>query len=602
MNISRFMKILVTGGSGFVGSILIKKLLLSGYKINCLDTKNSINIKHKNLKFFKSSVMDTKKLNTATKNVQMVIHLAASMGVRNTDQNFIDCLDVNILGTKYVLEAARKNNVKHFIFTSSSEIYGDQKKFPIYENFETKNKSVYAISKSAAEAYVKGYSQKHKINYNIIRFFNVYGPGQKNNFVIAKFIETASNNKTLKVYGNGNQIRSFCHVSDATDGVIEIIKNGKKNCVYNVGNNSEPISMQNLAKLVSSIFKKKIAINKITYAQSDRKKEREIQKRIPSIEKIKNDTNYNPEIELKEGLISLVKNKKLLKDSSFIQKIGIGTLQFGQNYGVANKTGKLASKEIKLIKKLAIKSGIKIIDTANVYGDSEKRLGELGFSKFNLVSKLPVTNPPKDRFKWVLNSLKSSLKKLNIKKIYGMHVHNTKFLLDKKGDHIYKGLLYAKEKGFIKKIGVSIYTVKELKKIISKYKIDLVLLPFNIFDQRLLKSNILKELKDQNVEIHTRTTFLQGLLLMKKKDIPQKFFKFKKFFDNWEMLCQKMKRSKYEICLKYALSNSYIDRVIVGIDSAKQFKNLINSGGYIDIPKKSIDASKELNLINPAKW
>ena len=596
------MKILITGGSGFIGTILIKKLLLNGYKVNCLDTNNSLNINNKNFKFFKGSVMDSQKLNEASKNVKIIIHLAASMGVRNTDQNFIECLDTNIFGTKKVLEAAKKNNIEHFIFTSSSEIYGDQKKFPIYENFETKNKSVYAISKNAAEAYVKGYSQKHNINYNIIRFFNVYGPGQNNNFVISKFIEAASNNKPLKVYGNGNQIRSFCHVYDATDGIFEIIKNGKKNCEYNVGNDKEPINIENLAKLVSSIFKKNIRVKKISYKYSDRKKDREIQKRIPSIKKIENDTNYKPEINLKEGIIALVKNKKLLTNNSFVTKLGIGTLQFGQNYGVANKTGKLKSKEIITIKKLAEKNNIKIIDTAQVYGDSEKRLGELGFSKFNLVSKLPVINPPKDRFKWVLKSLKLSLKKLNIKKIYGMHIHNTKFLLDKKGDQIYKGLLHAKEEGLIKKIGVSIYTVEELKKIISKYKIDLVLLPFNIFDQRLLKSNILKELKDRNIEIHTRTSFLQGLLLMKKKDIPQKFSRYKKFFDNWEKICRKKKMTKYEVCLKYALSNNYIDKVIVGIDSAQQFKKLIISAGYIDVPKKSIDASNEINLINPAKW
>ena len=596
------MKILVTGGSGFIGTVLIKKLLLDGYKVNCLDLNNSLNIKNKNFKFFKSSVMNEKMLNNASKRVQLIIHLAASMGVQNTDKNYIDCLDINILGTKKVLETAKKNNVKRIIFTSSSEIYGDQKKFPIYENFETKNKSVYAISKNAAEAYVKGYSQKHRINYNIIRFFNDYGPGQNNNFVISKFIEAASKNNSLKVYGDGSQIRSFCHVYDATDGVIEIIKKAKKNTTYNIGNNSEPISIEKLANLVSSNFKNKIKVKKISYEFSDRKKDREILKRIPSIGKIKNHTNYNPEIGLKEGIIGLVKNKKLLSDKSFILKLGIGTLQFGQNYGVANKTGKLKSKDIIAIKNLAQKNNVNIIDTAEVYGDSEKRLGELGFSKFKLVSKLPTINPPKDRFNWVLNSLKSSFKKLKINKIYGMHIHNTKYILDKKGDQIYKGLVYAKEKGLIKKIGVSIYTIKELKKIISKYRIDLVLLPFNIFDQRLLKSNILQELKDRNIEIHTRTSFLQGLLLMNKKNIPNKFFRYKNFFENWENICKKKKMTKYEVCLKYALSNSYIDKVIVGIDSSRQFKKLINSAGYIDVSTKSIDASKEINLINPSKW
>ena len=165
------MKILVTGGSGFIGRILIKKLLYQGYKVNCID-QNSISIKHKNFKFFKTSVLNSKKLNLASKGSKVIIHLAALMGVQNTDKNFIDCLDINILGTREVLKIAKKNKIRHVIFTSSSEIYGDQNSFPIHENFETKNKSVYAISKNAAEAYVKGFSQKYKINFNTMMITN----------------------------------------------------------------------------------------------------------------------------------------------------------------------------------------------------------------------------------------------------------------------------------------------------------------------------------------------------------------------------------------------------------------------------------------------
>ncbi len=595
-------KVLVTGGSGFIGSNLINKLLLKGYKVNCIDFENNLLIKNKNYKFFKSDIFNTKILNSATKNCDTIIHLAASLGVKNTDDNLVQCLNSNILGTRKVLEAARKNKVKYFLFSSSSEIYGDQKHFPIFENFPSQNKSVYAISKIAAENFVKGYNQKFNINYNIIRFFNVYGPGQKNNFVISKYIELASKNKNLNVYGSGNQTRSFCHVDDATEGVIEIIENGKKNTIYNIGNNQEPISIYNLAKLVSSIFKNKIKINKISYNQSDRKMDREINKRIPSIKKICQDTNYFPNINLLDGLIGLVEKKELLNNKAFISRLGIGTLQFGLKYGIANKEGKLKSLEIEKIKKLANNNNIKLVDTANVYGNSEYRLGKIDFSKFKLVSKLPVSKPSSNRAEWVLRSIKKSLKKLNTKKIYGMHVHNTNYLLDKKGYQIYNGLVKAKKDGLIKKIGVSIYTPEELKKIISKFKIDLVLIPFNIFDQRMLKSNILKDLKKQNIEIHTRTTFLQGLLLLKKNEIPKKFSKFQRYFVNWHKLQNKLKMPKFKICLRYALSNKYIDKVIVGVDNSRQFKLLIKSAGFIKTKINSIDASKEINLINPSKW
>ena len=172
-------KVLVTGGSGFIGSHLINKLLLNNYKDNCLDLKNNLLLKGKNYNFFKGDILNKKILNKASKNCDITIHLAASLGVKNTDNNLTQCLDSNILGTKNVLEAAKNNKIKYFLYFSSSEIYGDQKNFPIYEDFASQNRSVYAISKIAAENYVKGYFQKYNIEYNIIRFFNVYGPGQK---------------------------------------------------------------------------------------------------------------------------------------------------------------------------------------------------------------------------------------------------------------------------------------------------------------------------------------------------------------------------------------------------------------------------------------
>jgi nucleoside-diphosphate-sugar epimerase/aryl-alcohol dehydrogenase-like predicted oxidoreductase len=595
-------KVLVTGGSGFIGSHLIKKLLLNNYKVNCLDLKNNLLLKGKNYNFFKGDILNKKILNKASKNCDITIHLAASLGVKNTDNNLTQCLDSNILGTKNVLEAAKNNKIKYFLYFSSSEIYGDQKNFPIYEDFASQNRSVYAISKIAAENYVKGYFQKYNIEYNIIRFFNVYGPGQKENFVISKYISLASKNKILKVYGNGDQIRSFCHVDDATNGVLEVIENGEKNKIYNVGNDKEPITILKLANLVSSIFKKKIRIQKVSYNKSDRKADREIIKRIPSIKRISQDTNYTPNINLIDGLTGLIEKKETLSKKAFVNKIGIGTLQFGLDYGIANTEGKLKDLEIKKIRKIAKFNNINTVDTANVYGNSEERLGYLGFSNFKLVSKLPVTAPPVDRLNWVLKNVRRSLKKMNVGRLYGMHVHNTKYLLDKNGYKIYNGLVKAKKEGLINKIGVSVYTIQELKKIISKYKIDLVLIPFNIFDQRTIKSNILKELKDRNIEIHTRTTFLQGLLLLEGRKIPDKFKKYKKYLDNWNKIQKKIKIPKFEICLKYAMSNKYIDRVIVGIDNSKQFKLLIKAAGYLKIDIKSIDASKEIDLINPSKW
>ena len=307
----------------------------------------------------------------------------------------------------------------------------------------------------------------------------------------------------------------------------------------------------------------------------------------------------------KSGFIFFKKyknNSQLMLRDYFNNKLAIGTAQFGSDYGIANKTGKLKTSEIKKIKKIAKLNGVKFVDTASAYRICEQRLGELGIKEFEVISKLPMTKPDNNRFKWVLGSIKKSLKKLRVSKLYGIHVHNTKYLLDKKGKELYRGLLQAKKRGLVKKIGVSTYTIEELNRILSKYKIDLVLLPFNIFDQRPVKTKIFDKLKKLGIEIHTRSTFLQGMLMINYKNIPKKFEKWKNFFRNWDKIIKNQKKPPFEICLKFVLSNPSIDKVVIGVDSAKQFKQIISKRGSISLKTTNIDASKEINLINPAKW
>ena len=255
-------KILVTGGSGFIGLHLSNKLLKYGYKVNCLDLIKKNNFPKKNFKFFKGNINNTSIIKKSIKDCNIVIHLAASLGVENTDKNYLNCLDLNIYGTRKVLDIANNSGVKKFIFVSSSEVYGEQNKFPINENAELKNKSIYAISKIVGEKYLEGFNQKYGLSYNIIRFFNVYGLKQKPNFVMSKFADQIINNKNLTVYGSGKQIRSFCNIDDAVEGLIQVIKFGRNNKVYNIGNNKEPITILNLAKKFIKISGKNLKVKK----------------------------------------------------------------------------------------------------------------------------------------------------------------------------------------------------------------------------------------------------------------------------------------------------------------------------------------------------
>ena len=294
-------KILVTGGSGLIGKTLINQLLSNGYKVHSLDLKNP-RLSVKNFNFFKGNILHKDIISRAIKNCEIVVHLAASLGVLNTERNNLQTLDLNILGTKNILEIASKNKIKKFIFASSSEIYGEQEVFPISELAQPKFKSIYGLSKLAAENYIIAYYQKYKMEYNIIRYFNVYGENQKEDFVISRFAKNIKQRKNLEVYGDGSQVRCFCHVKDAVAGTIEVIKRGRLNAIYNIGNNSEPITIMKLAKKMIKISNRKIKINKIKFIDSDREKKREIFKRIPDISKVSTHTNYKPVNNLEAGI------------------------------------------------------------------------------------------------------------------------------------------------------------------------------------------------------------------------------------------------------------------------------------------------------------
>ena len=128
------------------------------------------------------------------------------------------------------------------------------------------------------------------------------------------------------------------------------------------------------------------------------------------------------------------------------------------------------------------------------------------------------------------------------------------------------------------------------------------MLPFNVFDQRPIQTKILEKLEKLKIEIHSRSTFLQGLLMMNYKKLPPRFNQWIKKFENFHKLSKKLKLEKYQICLRYVLSNPYIDKVVVGTNNYKQFKQLVSTRGVLYPNVKNLNSSKEINLINPSKW
>ena len=297
-------KILITGGEGFLGKRTAEILSEMGNEVICFDITTFKKDEDKNLPYEKvlGSILNSYDLDRAMKGCEIVIHFAALVGVRVTEKKSLDCLHINIQGTSNVLDAAVKNKVKKIIFSSSSEVYGEQNKFPIFESANLTPKSNYGISKIVGEEYVKAYNKLYDIKFNICRFFNLYGPNQKEDFVIPKFAGHIKKNETIKVYGDGKQIRSYCYIDDAVNGIINILEKGEDNTTYNVGNDLEPISVIDLANKMVMISKKKIKIEKIPFEQSDRGSNREIYRREPSVEKLKKQTGFAPKVGLDSGV------------------------------------------------------------------------------------------------------------------------------------------------------------------------------------------------------------------------------------------------------------------------------------------------------------
>ena len=297
-------KILITGGQGFLGKKTANILSNMGYEVIWFDITPPDVKEDKNLPYQKiwGSILNPYDIDKAIRGCETVIHLAALVGVEITEKKSLQCLHINIRGTSNVLDAAAKNKVKKIIFSSSSEVYGEQEVFPISENASLTPKSNYGISKIAGEEYVKAYNQLYGLKFNICRFFNLYGSGQKKDFVIPKFANAIKMGKSIKIYGDGKQIRSYCHVDDAANAIVNILQKGKDNSIYNVGNDTEPISVLDLAQKMVNISKKNIKIEKIPFEQSDRKLNREIFRRQPSIEKLKKQTKYIPKVKLETGI------------------------------------------------------------------------------------------------------------------------------------------------------------------------------------------------------------------------------------------------------------------------------------------------------------
>ena len=284
-------------------------------------------------------------------------------------------------------------------------------------------------------------------------------------------------------------------------------------------------------------------------------------------------------------------------------EIILGSANFNQIYGI--KKNFIKKKEIKKSFNLALKNNIRMIDTSPLYNKSEKIIGLLNNNRFKIISKIP--KPPKNIKrknikKWLKQNVMISLKNLKIKKFECLLLHNANSLLSKNGDEIYRSINNMKTSAITSKIGISIYDFNILDKILKKFKFDLIQAPFNILDQRLVTTGWLKKLKKRKIKVYVRSIFLQGILLLKHNQLPEKLKKLNKNLIIWENWLKKNKLKPLQACISFVLNQRQLDGIVVGYNNKNQLNQILKQKkmkSSFSIPNLNIRNRK---LIDPRKW
>lgn len=314
LDYSTVVRILVTGGCGFIGSHLIDKLLLDGHQVIALDDLSTGSLENlrphsndKNLAVFVGSVLDSQALEDAVEDVDYIFHLAAAVGVFNIINKPLSSLLTNVKGTENVFDVASRYKIPVLI-ASSSEIYGKNTSNGISESDDrilgspTTLRWSYSEAKAIDESIAFAYWVEQKLPIRIVRFFNTVGPRQLGTYgmVIPRFVEAALCNEPLLVFGDGEQTRCFSHILDTIDALVKVAFSEKTiGIAVNIGNSKE-ISINNLAKCVLDLTNSKSPIKHISYTDAYGDGFEDMEKRIPNTNLLRDLTSWEPKRDLND--------------------------------------------------------------------------------------------------------------------------------------------------------------------------------------------------------------------------------------------------------------------------------------------------------------
>lgn len=305
------MNILITGGAGFIGSTLTNRLLKEENKIIVLDNLNDYydvklkldnfneNLNNANYKICIGDICDEKLTDKIFKEnkIDVVVHIAARAGVRPSLEDPLEYVRSNIYGTVNILEKMKKYNVKKLIFASSSSVYGNCTAEKFSEDLKvTEPISPYAATKSSCEQFIYTYSKLYGIQAVCLRFFTVYGPKQRPDLAIRKFVELIEKNKPIEMYGDGSTMRDYTYIDDIVDGICSAIEYNKTPFeIINLGGGS-PVTLKEMISTIEETLDKKAEIKQLPMQKGD------VNKTVSDITKAEKLLGYKPKTTFRDGI------------------------------------------------------------------------------------------------------------------------------------------------------------------------------------------------------------------------------------------------------------------------------------------------------------
>ena len=288
-----------------------------------------------------------------------------------------------------------------------------------------------------------------------------------------------------------------------------------------------------------------------------------------------------------------------------LERLGLGTVQWGLPYGIANQHGTTPPATVALILSEARSRGVCVLDTGALYGDAESVLGGNDLEGFHVVSKTPrfATSSIRDEHaRALVQVFEQSLRRLSCGKLYGLLVHHANDLLVPGGRKLWDAMSDLKEQGRVDKVGVSVYDGEQIDGVLKLFKPDIVQLPLSVLDQRMLRSGHLERLSDLGVEVHTRSAFLQGLLLTPPEKVPEYFEPIRPLLLRWRSAAQEQDLTPVQAALSFVRDIPWVGKVLVGVENLEHFRNCIEdftAGTGFDASGLACDTPE---FINPTLW